>query len=107
MIGCNHIRSYQYFIETVNSPEKFLAAECQSWEHYQNGSCFQCDYNPKNINATKCVRLGFHSINSFLSRYAQLFEDWLLLCVKNSYNKSPTTSDSFINILYQFSLKLQ
>ncbi|KAK6639823.1 hypothetical protein RUM43_008098 [Polyplax serrata] len=67
MIGCNHVRSYQYFIETINSPEKFLAVECKSWEHYLNGTCFKCDYNPTHKNGTQCAKLGFHSMASFFS----------------------------------------
>lgn len=67
MIGCNHVRSYQYFTETINSPEKFLAVECRSWEHYLNGSCFKCDYDPVFKNGTQCARLGFDAPLSFSS----------------------------------------
>ncbi|EEB12620.1 Ves G 1 allergen precursor, putative [Pediculus humanus corporis] len=68
MISCNHVRSYQYFIETINSPEKFLAVECKSWEHYLNGSCFKCDYNSAYKNGTLCAPFGFHSASVFTNK---------------------------------------
>ncbi|XP_063229930.1 pancreatic lipase-related protein 2-like [Bacillus rossius redtenbacheri] len=42
LIGCNHIRSYEYFTESVNPCANcsFLAAECGSWEEYRAGGCF-------------------------------------------------------------------
>ncbi|KAL0277659.1 UNVERIFIED_CONTAM: hypothetical protein PYX00_004877 [Menopon gallinae] len=68
-IGCNHVRSYQYFTETINSPDKFLAVECPSWEEYLEGSCFHCNYSTIDKNGTQCARLGFHSVLAFSNRF--------------------------------------
>ncbi len=39
LISCNHIRSYEYFIESINSDCPFLAVECSSWEAFVKGKC--------------------------------------------------------------------
>ncbi|XP_032683043.1 pancreatic lipase-related protein 2-like isoform X2 [Odontomachus brunneus] len=41
-LSCNHIRSYEYFIESINSPCPFIAVPCNSWQKFQEGSCFDC-----------------------------------------------------------------
>lgn len=41
-LGCNHIRSYEYFIESINSQCPFLAVPCSSWDRFQEGGCFNC-----------------------------------------------------------------
>ncbi|KZC07876.1 Pancreatic lipase-related protein 2 [Dufourea novaeangliae] len=50
-LGCNHIRSYEYFIESINSACPFLTVPCSSWDKFQEGSCFDC------VNQY-CPRLG-------------------------------------------------
>lgn len=51
-LGCNHIRSYEYFIESINTVCPFLSVPCSSWERFQEGSCFDC------VNQY-CPRFGF------------------------------------------------
>ena len=51
-LGCNHIRSYEYFIESVNSMCPYLSVPCSSWEDFIKGKCFDC------VN-TYCPRMGF------------------------------------------------
>lgn len=41
-LGCNHIRSYEYFVESINSQCPFIAVPCSSWEKFQEGECFDC-----------------------------------------------------------------
>ncbi|XP_076236592.1 pancreatic lipase-related protein 2 [Calliopsis andreniformis] len=41
-LGCNHIRSYEYFIESINTECPFLAVPCSSWDKFQEGNCFDC-----------------------------------------------------------------
>ncbi|XP_076160509.1 pancreatic lipase-related protein 2 [Ptiloglossa arizonensis] len=41
-LGCNHIRSYEYFTESINTACPFLAVPCSSWDKFQEGSCFDC-----------------------------------------------------------------
>ncbi|GFG30365.1 hypothetical protein Cfor_12942 [Coptotermes formosanus] len=65
MLGCNHIRSYQYFTESINTgPCYFMGTECGSWEEFQNGSCFNC------IDGNTCpfqTKLGLHA-DSYLRK---------------------------------------
>ncbi|XP_011495868.1 PREDICTED: pancreatic triacylglycerol lipase-like isoform X2 [Ceratosolen solmsi marchali] len=53
-LGCNHIRSYEYFIESINTACPFLSVPCTSWEKFQNGSCFDCVEQ-------HCPRFGFNA----------------------------------------------
>ncbi|KAJ8687643.1 hypothetical protein QAD02_023437 [Eretmocerus hayati] len=53
-LGCNHIRSYEYFIESINTDCPFVSVPCSSWEKFQNGSCFDC-------MEQHCPRFGFHA----------------------------------------------
>ncbi|XP_031789463.1 pancreatic triacylglycerol lipase isoform X1 [Nasonia vitripennis] len=53
-LGCNHIRSYEYFIESINTVCPFLSVPCTSWERFQNGSCFDCVEQ-------HCPRFGFNA----------------------------------------------
>lgn len=41
-LGCNHIRSYEYFIESVNTNCPFVAVPCSSWDKFLEGACFDC-----------------------------------------------------------------
>lgn len=59
MISCNHIRSYQYFTESINPGIcYFIGTECGSWEEFQNGSCFSCSTGNKCPFQTK---FGMHA----------------------------------------------
>ncbi|PNF41741.1 Pancreatic lipase-related protein 2 [Cryptotermes secundus] len=59
MISCNHIRSYQYFTESINPGLcYFMGTECGSWEEFQNGSCFSCSRGNKCPFQTK---FGMHA----------------------------------------------
>lgn len=51
-LGCNHIRSYDYFIESINTDCPFLAVPCSSWTQFQEGKCFDCTNQ-------YCPRLGY------------------------------------------------
>ncbi|KAG5335487.1 LIPR2 protein, partial [Acromyrmex charruanus] len=67
-LGCNHIRSYEYFIESINTPCSFLAVPCSSWDKFQEGSCFDCvnqycprfglDAQPGNYHASVYLMTG-------------------------------------------------
>lgn len=60
-IGCNHIRSYEYFTESINSECPFLSIQCSSWEGYWKGNCWQCGDDWSN-----CNRMGAHA-DSYLN----------------------------------------
>ncbi|XP_033327450.2 pancreatic triacylglycerol lipase isoform X1 [Megalopta genalis] len=67
-LGCNHIRSYEYFIESINTACPFLAVPCSSWERFQEGGCFDCvnqycprfglDAEPGNYHAAVYLMTG-------------------------------------------------
>ncbi|XP_020284566.1 pancreatic lipase-related protein 2-like [Pseudomyrmex gracilis] len=67
-LGCNHIRSYEYFIESLNSPCPFIAVPCSSWDQFQEGGCFDCvnqycprlglDAQPGNFHASVYLMTG-------------------------------------------------
>ncbi|EFN77854.1 pancreatic lipase-related protein 2 [Harpegnathos saltator] len=67
-LSCNHIRSYEYFIESINSPCPFLAIPCSSWDKFQEGGCFDCknqycprfglDAQPGNYEASVYLMTG-------------------------------------------------
>ncbi|XP_011688302.1 PREDICTED: pancreatic lipase-related protein 2-like [Wasmannia auropunctata] len=67
-LGCNHIRSYEYFIESINSPCPFIAVPCNSWDKFQQGGCFDCvhqycprfglDAQPGNYHASVYLMTG-------------------------------------------------
>ena len=48
-VSCNHIRSYEYFIESINANCPFLTVPCVSWDKFLEGGCFDCtnQYCPK------------------------------------------------------------
>ncbi|XP_071536367.1 pancreatic triacylglycerol lipase-like isoform X2 [Panulirus ornatus] len=58
-IGCNHIRSYEYFTESINSGCPFLSIECGTWEDYWRGLCWQCGQE-----WARCARMGAHADTS-------------------------------------------
>lgn len=41
-LGCDHIRSYEYFTESINTQCPFIAVECDTWDNYFAGNCFNC-----------------------------------------------------------------
>ncbi|XP_012258087.2 pancreatic triacylglycerol lipase-like [Athalia rosae] len=67
-LGCNHIRSYEYFMESINTVCPFLAVPCSSWERFKAGHCFDCvnqycprfgiDAQPGNHHASTYLMTG-------------------------------------------------
>ena len=67
-LGCNHIRSYEYFIDSINTNCPFLAVPCSSWDKFLEGSCFDCvnqycprfglDAQPGNYHASVFLMTG-------------------------------------------------
>ncbi|XP_018321173.1 pancreatic triacylglycerol lipase-like [Agrilus planipennis] len=54
-LGCNHLRSHEYFMESIRSGCPFLTIGCSSYEDFKDGKCFQCGRNKNH-----CVRFGYH-----------------------------------------------
>ncbi|KAF6210802.1 hypothetical protein GE061_013913 [Apolygus lucorum] len=39
LIGCSHGRAYDYFTESISTPQGFPAVECDSWSNFESGAC--------------------------------------------------------------------
>ncbi|XP_030380899.1 pancreatic triacylglycerol lipase [Scaptodrosophila lebanonensis] len=55
-LGCNHIRSYQYFTESIESKCPFMGISCDSFDSFKEIKCSSC-HEPGRL----CMRMGFHS----------------------------------------------
>ncbi|KAM4614958.1 inactive pancreatic lipase-related protein 1-like [Polymixia lowei] len=53
--ACNHIRSYQYYSESIVTPSGFVAYPCSDAESFANGKCFPC------ANNGTCPLMGHHA----------------------------------------------
>ncbi|XP_014274569.1 pancreatic lipase-related protein 2 [Halyomorpha halys] len=62
-LGCDHVRSYEYFIESIPDRCEFLAIECDSWENFTAGNCFWCR-NEMRPDGRLCSKLGLNSIRT-------------------------------------------
>uniref|UniRef100_A0A1B6D7K8 Lipase domain-containing protein n=1 Tax=Clastoptera arizonana TaxID=38151 RepID=A0A1B6D7K8_9HEMI len=71
MLGCDHLRSHEYFIESINTRCNFLAVECDTWENFVQGNCFSCQSNQP--NGTVCAHIGLTSVQSV---HTSLLQDW-------------------------------
>lgn len=66
-LSCNHVRSYQFMLESVHTrvqSEKercpFMGITCSSFEDFRRGHCFRC-----NEDGNMCMRFGMDSWNSY------------------------------------------
>lgn len=76
-LSCNHIRSYQFFTESVKrGPESrvatvaapqcpFMGITCSSYDDFKRGHCFRCDEA-----GNRCVRFGLASRDSYLGLWS-------------------------------------
>ncbi|KAK9500473.1 hypothetical protein O3M35_001738 [Rhynocoris fuscipes] len=62
-LGCDHVRSYHYYIESIADRCEFMAVECDTYENFKAGKCFGCksEINPK---GRICAKMGFRSIRA-------------------------------------------
>uniref|UniRef100_A0A1A9X5G7 Lipase domain-containing protein n=1 Tax=Glossina brevipalpis TaxID=37001 RepID=A0A1A9X5G7_9MUSC len=59
-VGCNHVRSYQFFIESIKNNCPFMGITCESYEGFKAGKCSRC-----NENGHLCMRMGYHSYEDY------------------------------------------
>ncbi|XP_039961504.1 pancreatic lipase-related protein 2 [Bactrocera neohumeralis] len=59
-LSCNHIRSYQYFTESIENKCPFMGITCESYEAFKEGLCSRCDEN-----GLLCMRMGLHSYTDY------------------------------------------
>lgn len=80
-LSCNHVRSYQFWLEAVRAPLEqpahavgelppgscpFMGITCSSWDDFRRGHCFQCDDGEDGSGAgNRCVRFGPASRESY------------------------------------------
>lgn len=58
-LSCDHLRSYQFFTESIQPKCPFNAIECDSWENFKAGNCFRCDHDHR------CLPFGFPSQQAY------------------------------------------
>ncbi|XP_065362734.1 pancreatic triacylglycerol lipase [Calliphora vicina] len=59
-LGCNHIRSHQFFTESIKSKCPFMGITCDSFESFQEGKCARCDEN-----GHQCMRMGYYTMEDY------------------------------------------
>ncbi|XP_044881268.1 pancreatic lipase-related protein 2-like [Mauremys mutica] len=42
LVGCNHLRSFMYYSDSIISPDGFLGYTCASYDTFQTENCFPC-----------------------------------------------------------------
>lgn len=52
-LGCDHIRSYEYFTESIQSSCPFMAFSCNSWQDFVDSTCIITQHNKMGFHATK------------------------------------------------------
>lgn len=68
-IGCNHLRSVEFFTESFNSACPFLAVQCPSFADFLAGGC-QCGTNA-------CHRMGYSADHqSVISSSSSGIHNW-------------------------------
>ena len=59
-IGCNHIRSYEYFTDSIFATDcHFVGMECESWEKFVQGLCPGCT-----DDMSHCDLMGFYAFSN-------------------------------------------
>uniref|UniRef100_A0A336LTX6 CSON000474 protein n=1 Tax=Culicoides sonorensis TaxID=179676 RepID=A0A336LTX6_CULSO len=60
-LGCDHVRSYELFTESINKNDKPpYAITCENYEKYLSGECFSCGMNDQH-----CIKFGYNSYESY------------------------------------------
>lgn len=58
--SCNHVRSQQFFIESVKSNCSFTGVACDSYDNFINGQC-TC----RGTDSGFCLRFGLDALTSY------------------------------------------
>ncbi|KAI4461598.1 lipase [Holotrichia oblita] len=59
-LGCNHLRSYELFTETINPKVGTIGITCPSYKEFQAGKCFNCTNK-----GSYCLPFGFNSYEGY------------------------------------------
>lgn len=97
-VGCNHIRSYQYFTESVKSKCPFVGITCDSYESLKAGKCSKCGEN-----GMHCLRMGLHSYEDYskMIREQRIQENSTLSAYLMTGDKKP-----FCRVHYKITVKI-
>lgn len=96
-LGCDHVRSYELFIESVkDSGRPPFAITCDSYEKYLAGDCFTCG-----VDDHYCIKFGYSSHESYQGLYASrdLTSSEALISYMLTVGQKPYISTSLHNIL--------
>lgn len=85
-VSCNHLRSYEFFTESIAPECPFNAIGCESYADFKAGRCFKCDEDHP------CIRFGLHSYESYkrlqengLIRSSEPIKAYLMTDAKSPY----------------------
>lgn len=59
-IGCNHLRSHEFFAESILPKCAFNSISCDSYESFKAGKCDRCGENNHH-----CIRFGYNSFKDY------------------------------------------
>ncbi|KAL5016127.1 hypothetical protein ScPMuIL_005716 [Solemya velum] len=54
VVACNHLRSYDYFTESINSACPFAGYKCETYDRMKAGACVPC-------SGSSCGYMGMHA----------------------------------------------
>ncbi|CAH0555316.1 unnamed protein product [Brassicogethes aeneus] len=64
-LGCNHMRSHEYFMASIRPTCSFRSFSCSSFKDFEAGKCLKCG------NKNKCLQFGFHGRKSYEKHISQ------------------------------------
>ncbi|XP_030764164.1 pancreatic triacylglycerol lipase-like [Sitophilus oryzae] len=85
-LGCNHERSHQLFIETINPKCTFLSVMCTSYQDFLDGNCWGCGKYGE-----RCIQFGHQGMKYYNKYYGpgltKSLNQYLLTGSKRPYCK--------------------
>ncbi|XP_035698636.1 uncharacterized protein LOC118431502 [Branchiostoma floridae] len=64
VVDCSHNRAYEFYIESINNPCKFVSYPCRSYDDFAAGGCRDCSNNA-------CSVMGYDVDNNMAGRGKQ------------------------------------
>lgn len=97
-LGCNHIRSHQYFTESILPKCPFNTISCDSYESFKEGKCDKCGENHHN-----CLQFGYHSNEGYkkLLQQREVSEDTPMVTYLLTSSEKP-----FCRVHYKITVKV-
>lgn len=97
-VSCNHIRSYEFFTESIKPNCPFMGITCDSFESFQEGKCSRCGHD-----GHMCIQFGYNSLKSYryLVQNAEVRDTAPLVAYLMTSEKSP-----FCRAHYKVTIKM-